>query len=232
LDRVSFSLREGQTLAIVGPSGAGKSSIANVLLGFWDYQEGQVRLGGHELRQYSPEQLHRMTAVVTQKTHLFNTTIKENLSIARPGASLEEIIHAARQAQIHDFIESLPQGYNTRIGEQGLNLSGGERQRLALARAILKDAPVLILDEPTANLDPETEREVLDAIHALAQNRTTIIITHRLVGLDRANEILVLKEGQVAERGTERQLLEREGLYWRMWQAQNQVRQTANEAIL
>lgn len=229
LKDLNFTLREGQTLALVGPSGAGKSTIASLLVGFWDYEQGQIRLGGQELRNYSQEQLCKVAAVVTQKTHLFNTTIKENLSIARPGATLEEIMEAAKQAQIHDFIESLPQGYNTRIGEQGLNLSGGERQRLALARAILKDAPLLILDEPTANLDPQTEREVLDAIHALSRTRTTIIITHRLVGLEKADEIIVLKEGKVAERGTERQLLEREGLYWRMWQAQNRRKPAALE---
>jgi ATP-binding cassette subfamily C protein CydC len=222
LQNISFTLRQGQTLALVGPSGAGKSTLANLLLGFWDYQHGQIRLAGHELCDYSPEQLREMIGVVSQNTHLFNTTIRENLLIARPGASQAEIEQACRQAQLHDFIVSLPQGYNTKVGEQGLGLSGGERQRLALARALLKDAPILILDEATSNLDTETEREVLNTIFNSIEGRTTIIITHRLVGLEKADEILVLEQGEIAEHGKQQRLLELEGRYWRIWQLQHQ----------
>jgi ATP-binding cassette subfamily C protein CydC len=199
LENVSFTLPQGQCLALVGPSGAGKSTIINLLLRFWDYEQGSILLGGYELRDYCQQDLARLVSVVSQDTHLFNTTIRENLLLAKPEASQQELEQAAQYACIHDFIESLPQGYETRIGEQGLCLSGGERQRLALARAFLKDAPLLILDEATANLDALTEQDVLHAIQTLRQGRTTLMITHRLTGLAMANQILVLQEGRVKE---------------------------------
>ncbi|MEI7556570.1 thiol reductant ABC exporter subunit CydC [Candidatus Chlorohelix sp.] len=220
---VSFELKQGQCLAIVGPSGSGKSTIANLLLRFWDYESGSIRVGGQEIKQFSQEELLKHIAVVSQQTHFFNTTIRENLQMARSDASAEELEQATRAAQIHEFILSLPQGYNTLVGEQGLNLSGGERQRLAIARAFLKDAPLLILDEATANLDALTEREVLKALQLLQQGRTTIMITHRLKGLETADEIAVLREGNLEEYGTHPQLLQLEGLYWRMWESQNQA---------
>jgi ATP-binding cassette subfamily C protein CydC len=151
---------------------------------------------------------------------LFNTSIRENLLIARSGASEEELIVAAKQAQLHDFVQTLPKGYETQVGEQGLRLSGGERQRVAIARAFLKDAPILILDEPTVNLDAITERAVLTALVALRQSRTTFLVTHRLTEMGMADEILVLQQGYIAERGTHTSLLQTEGLYWRMWQQQ------------
>ncbi len=193
LDKVSFAVSQGQCLAIIGPSGAGKSTLANLLLRFWEYSEGHILLGGHELREYQQHDLHNLISVVAQNTHLFNATIRENLLVARPNASQDELVKAALQAQIHDFIQSLPQGYDTPIGEQGLCLSGGERQRIAIARAILKDAPLLILDEPMANLDALTEQAVLGALRTLVRGRTTLLITHRLVGLEMADEILVLQ---------------------------------------
>jgi ABC-type multidrug transport system fused ATPase/permease subunit len=227
LEKISFTLSQGQCLALVGPSGAGKSTLVNLLLRFWDYkqdyEQGQILLGGHELRDYRQQDLSRLFSVVSQETHLFNTTIRENLLLARPEASQEELEQAAQQACIHDFIQSLPQGYQTRVGEQGVCLSGGERQRLALARAFLKDAPLLILDEATANLDAITEQDILHTLHALHQGRTTLVITHRLTGLAMVDEIIVVEQGRVKERGTHQELLQAEGLYWKLCQSQHQL---------
>lgn len=199
LNGLSFSLPAGGRLAIMGPSGAGKSTLVHLLLRFWDYQEGRIELGGRDLRSYRPEAVRRLISVVSQQTHLFNTTVRENLLMARPVATEEELIEAARQARIHDFIESLPQGYETWLGEQGLRLSGGERQRLAIARAILKDTPLLILDEPTTHLDAVVEREVRQALEPLLANRTTLIITHRPADLTLADEVVRLEAGQVTK---------------------------------
>jgi thiol reductant ABC exporter CydC subunit len=223
LDGIRFDLPQGGQLAVVGPSGAGKSTLIHLLLRFWDYQGGQILLGGQELRQYAQEQVRQLVAVVSQHTHLFNSTVRDNLLLARPEATDEELVRAARQAQIHDFIQSLPQGYDTWIGEQGLRLSGGQRQRLAIARAILKDAPILFLDEPTANLDALTERQILEALGSLMALRTSLVVTHRLVGLEAADEILVLRAGRVVERGRHADLVQMGGLYRRMWELQNQV---------
>lgn len=213
---LSLSLREGEHKAIVGPSGAGKTSLINVLLRFWDYQSGDIRLGGHSLRAYHPDDARAMFSVVSQHTHLFNGTVRENLLIARPSASDDDLIAATQQAQLHDFIESLPQGYETWIGEQGLRFSGGERQRLAIARALLHNAPILILDEPTANLDPLVEQELLHTLKTVMAQRTTLMITHRLVGLAVMDEILVLHQGRIAERGQHADLVQAGGLYARL----------------
>ena len=227
LEGISFDLPKGGCLAIVGPSGAGKSTLVNLLLRFWVDEQGAITLGGHDLREYAADDVRRMMGVVSQSTYLFNATIRDNLLIAKPDATRAELDRAMKQAQLEAFIRSLPQGDDTWIGEQGLRLSGGERQRLAIARALLKDAPILILDEPTANLDPLTEHEVMQSIHALMQGRTTLIITHRLVGLDAADEILVLRAGRVVERGRHHELLEANGVYRRMWNAQNQMMRDA-----
>jgi thiol reductant ABC exporter CydC subunit len=223
LSGISFVLPQGGSLAVVGPSGAGKSTLVNLLLRFWDYDAGQILLGGHELRSYRQEDVRAMVGVVSQHTHLFNASVRENLLLARPEASQADLERAAGLAQIHEFIQSLPEGYDTWIGEQGLNLSGGQRQRLAIARALLKDAPILILDEPTANLDPLTERAVMSAIQNLMAGRTTLIITHRLAGLEDADEIVVLRAGQIVERGRHADLWSMGGLYRRMWELQNQL---------
>jgi len=220
LDDITFAVPAGGRVAIVGPSGAGKSSLVNALLRFWDYEAGEIRLDGRELRGIESEAVRRQIGVVGQHTHLFNATVSDNLRLARPGASPAKIEMAARAAQIHDFIAALPQGYDTWVGEQGLRLSGGERQRLAIARALLKDAPILLLDEPTANLDPATERAVILAIETLTTGRTVLTITHRLLGLEQADEILVLDRGRIIERGRHQELLAGKGLYQRMWNRQ------------
>jgi ATP-binding cassette subfamily C protein CydC len=200
LDRVSFEAQPGQLIAIAGPSGAGKSTLINLLLRFWDYIDGSIQLNGVDLRECDPEAVRKLIGVVPQQTHLFNATIRENLRLARPDASDEAMVHAAQLAQLHDFIQSLPQGYDTPIGEQGLRLSGGERQRLAIARAVLKDAPLLILDEATAHLDLATERDLLRGLRPFLAQRTTLMITHRPIGLEDAHAIIVLKQGRVVER--------------------------------
>jgi ABC-type multidrug transport system fused ATPase/permease subunit len=223
LEGVSFDLWPGARLAIVGPSGAGKTTLVHLLLRFWDYQEGRVLLDGQDLRLYGQEDLRRLIAVVSQYTYLFNATVRENLVLARPEAAEAEMIQAATQAQLHGFIQSLPEGYDTWIGEQGLRLSAGQRQRLALARAILKDAPILILDEPTANLDAVTEREVMAALQRLMLGRTSLLITHRLVGLEALDEILVLRAGRIVERGRHHDLVQKGGFYRRMWDLQRQA---------
>ncbi len=220
---VSFHLPEGGKLAVVGPSGAGKSTLVNLLLRFWEYEEGHIWLGGHELRSYHQDDVRRFIGVISQNTYLFNGTVRDNLLLAKPDATEEEIVAAAQRAQIHEFIMSLPDGYDTWIGEQGLRLSGGQRQRLAIARTLLKDPPILILDEATANLDPLVEQEILASVFELMADRTMLIITHRLVGLDAVDEIIVLSHGRVVERGTEQELLSREGFYRRMWELQHQV---------
>jgi ABC-type multidrug transport system fused ATPase/permease subunit len=222
LDRLSFDLPAGKRLAIVGPSGAGKTTLVNLLLRFWDYQYGEVRLGGSDLHCYPAEALRSRMAVVSQTTHLFNASVRENLLIARPKASAAELERATELAQIHSFIQSLPQGYDTWIGEQGMLLSGGERQRLAIARALLKDAPLLLLDEPTAHLDALTEWQVLETLGTLMAGRSVLMITHRLVGMEMMDEILVLNRGRIVERGKQSALLAQGGLYRRMWELQHE----------
>ena len=222
LDGVSFTLPQGGKLAIVGASGAGKSTLVNLLMRFWDYDEGSITLGGQELRCMRQDDVRAQFAVVRQDTHLFSGTIRDNLLLARPDASEQDLIAAAQQAQLDTFIRSLPQGYDTWIGEQGLALSGGERQRLAIARAVLKNAPILVLDEATANLDAVTEQAVMAAITHAMRDRTTLMITHRLVGLEAVDEILVLDAGRVVERGRHADLLAREGVYHHLWDLQRQ----------
>jgi ATP-binding cassette subfamily C protein CydC len=223
LQRLSFQLPAGGRLAIVGPSGAGKSTLVNLLLRFWDYSEGSLQVGGYELHDLSADDARDVFSVVSLQTYLFNVTIQDNLLLANPNASDEQIIAACRTAQVHDFILTLPQGYDTLIGENGYLLSAGQRQRLAIARALLKPAPILLLDEPTANLDPLTERNLLQSILNGSHERSVMLITHRLAGLSNFNEILVLKAGQIVQRGTHGSLSKEAGLYRQMWQVQNQV---------
>jgi ATP-binding cassette, subfamily C, bacterial CydCD len=223
LQDISFQLDPGKRIAIVGPSGAGKSTLANLLLRFWDYSHGQIRLDGRDLHEYSQEHVRHLFSFVSQRTYFFNDTIRQNLLLARPAASQSEIQSAAQRAQIHVFIDGLPHGYETFIGERGYRLSGGERQRVALARAFLKDAPIFLLDEPTANLDTLNERRILDTLFQMTIGRSLLLITHRLVGLENMDEILVFYHGMVVERGTHADLLAGGGLYRRMWELQNRI---------
>jgi ATP-binding cassette subfamily C protein CydCD len=220
LHDLSFHLPAGAHLAMVGPNGAGKTTLVNLLLRLWDYQEGEILLAGQDLRRFRADDLRSLMSVVSQKTDLFNASLRDNLLIARPGASQAHIQAAIQNAQLQDLVQSLPQGLDTWIGEQGLQLSGGERQRLAIARALLRDAPLLILDEATSNLDAITEQQVLQAIRRLMDGRTTLTITHQLVGLEDMDEILVLDHGECVERGTYAELLAAGGLFRQMWEFQ------------
>ncbi|MBN2146718.1 MAG: thiol reductant ABC exporter subunit CydD [Anaerolineales bacterium] len=223
LQDISFTLRPGEHVAIVGPSGAGKTTLMHLLLRFWEFEQGRITLGGQDLHAFEPEALRQRIAALPQRVFLFHATIKDNLRLARPEATQAEIEEAARLAQLGDFIQSLPEGYNTWIGEQGLRLSAGERQRLGLARTLLRRAPLLILDEPTASLDALTETAVLQALQSVRPGIGLLTISHRLSGLEEADEILVLQAGAIGERGRHAELLARDGLYRRMWELQNQV---------
>ncbi len=232
LQGISFEVPAGKSIAIVGPSGAGKSTLANLLLRFWDYEVGEISLGGAPLKGLDQDEVRKRIALVSQNSYFFNTSIRENLRLARRSATQEEMESVARAAQIHEFIASLPKGYDTLIGEQGLRLSGGERQRLAIARALLKDAPILIFDEPTANLDPLTEKDVLATLFETMPGKTSLLITHRLVGLEHVDQILVMDEGQIVEKGTQEELLKQGGLYRHLWDLQNRILQDENQISL
>jgi ATP-binding cassette, subfamily C, bacterial CydCD len=223
LQHVTFKLQPGNSIAIVGPSGAGKSTLANLLLRFWDYSSGDITLGAESLKVYKQDEVRARIGLVSQNTYFFNTSVFENLRFARRKVTREEVESAAQAAQIHDFILGMPKGYDTMIGEQGLRLSGGERQRLAIARAVIKDAPILILDEPTANLDPLTEKQVLEILFTLMKMKTSLLITHRLVGMENIGEILVMDQGRIVERGTHSNLIREDGLYQRLWMCQNRI---------
>jgi len=225
---ITFSLHPGRRIAIVGPSGSGKSTIVRLIARAWDPARGTIRLGGADIRRYRLDDLRAAVGVVAQDTYIFTDTVRGNLLLARPDATDGDLARALEQAQLADFVRDLPEGLDTWVGEHGLRLSGGERQRLAIARALLKDAPLLILDEATANLDPLTERAVLDALDALMQGRTVLLITHRLVALDRMDEILVLERGRIVERGGHDALLAAHGLYRRMVDVQNGVWEVAS----
>jgi ATP-binding cassette subfamily C protein CydCD len=210
---VSVVVDPGQTVALVGSSGAGKTTCAHLLMRFWDPEHGQIRLDGHALQEFNLDDLRSRIALVSQDTYLFNMTLRENLRLGRPNASDEEVEVAARKANAHDFISALPDGYDTSVGERGVQLSGGQRQRIAIARAILKDAPLLILDEATSHLDAVNEREVREALATLMVGRTTVVIAHRLSTIRDADKIVVLDRGRVVEQGTHAELLQHDGLY-------------------
>jgi ATP-binding cassette subfamily B protein len=216
LKDVSFDIRAGETVALVGPSGAGKSTIFQLLLRFYDVQSGQIRLDGTDITSLTPQDLRRQFAIVQQNTPLFSGSAMENIRYGREGASDAEVIEAAKAAFAHEFIEKLPEGYDTGLGESATTLSGGQRQRLAIARAILRDAPILLLDEATSALDAESERAVQQAFEAMSQTKTTLVIAHRLATVLNADRIIVMEEGQIVETGTHNQLLATGKLYARL----------------
>ena len=223
LEDVSFALEPGRKVAVVGPSGSGKSTLANLILRFRDPQGGEIRLGGRSLSEYAQEDVRRLVSVVPQSTHVFNDTLRNNLLLADPEANDEALELALERARISSFIERLPDGLDTYVGEHGSRLSGGERRRLAVARALLKDAPLLVLDEPTANLDTVTELEVLASVWEAARDRAALLVTHRLVGMEEMHEILVMDGGRIVERGAHEQLLAAGGLYCRMLETQREL---------
>ena len=216
----SFKIGSGETVAIVGRSGAGKTTSAYLMMRFWDPAEGSRYAGRPPLDEFLLDDLRGRMALVAQDTYLFNDTVRENIRLGRQDATDSEVEEAARQANAVEFIESFPDGYDTRVGERGMQLSGGQRQRIAIARAILKNAPVLILDEATSHLDAISEATVRDALTRLMRGRTTVVIAHRLSTIREADNILVLDEGRVVEQGTHRQLLDLGGLYAQLVSAQ------------
>ena len=215
LKQINLRIEEGRRLAVIGPTGSGKTTLTHLLLRFWEYEEGEILLGGRPLRSYRSSDIRRSVAVVSQDTHLFNTTVRENILIANLSAGEEEMIRAARAARIHDFVQSLPEGYDTYVGEAGVKLSAGQARRVTLARAILKDAPILILDEPTEGLDPETESQVMKTLVTLMEGRTVLLITHRLVGLEAVDEVVMLEGGEIVERGRHADLMQENPRYRR-----------------
>src|SRR5258706_1633373 len=217
---INLTVKRGQLVAVVGRTGSGKTTLANLLLRFYDPQQGSVRIGGVDLRQVALKDLRRQVALVTQETILFNESISNNISVGRPGASEAEIETAARLAHAHEFILAKPQGYQTIVGEKGATVSGGQRQRIAIARAILKDAPILVLDEATSSLDSEVERAVQQSLDQLMQGRTTLCIAHRLSTIQNADLIVVLDAGRIVEMGTHGQLIPARVYYWRVTELQ------------
>jgi ATP-binding cassette subfamily B protein len=225
LKGVSFEVPAGKTVAVVGPSGAGKSTLSRLLYRFYDVQSGAITVDGQDIRRVTQKSLRTAIGMVPQDTVLFNDTVAYNIRYGRPSASEAEVKAAAEIAQIAHFIDLLPEGFETKVGERGLKLSGGEKQRVAIARTILKAPPILILDEATSALDTTTEREIQAALDVVSKNRTTLVIAHRLSTVIGADEIIVLKSGEIAERGTHTALLEKNGLYASMWNRQREATQ-------
>ena len=223
LKGVDFEVPAGKTIAVVGPSGAGKSTISRLIFRFYDVTGGKVTIDGQDVRDVTQGSLRSAVGMVPQDTVLFNDTIAYNIRYGRPDATEDEVREAARMAQIADFIETLPKGYDTPVGERGLKLSGGEKQRVAIARTILKSPPILILDEATSALDTQTERDIQSALDAVSRNRTTLVIAHRLSTVVNADEIIVLRGGEIVERGKHGELLDMDGLYAQMWNRQREA---------
>ena len=210
---VSLTVPEKTTVAIVGPSGSGKSTLCNLMARFWDVQSGSVSLGGKDVREYSYDSLIRNFSFVFQRTYLFSDTIANNIRFGKPDATLEEVKAAAEKARCYDFIMAKPDGFDTVIGEGGATLSGGERQRISIARAIMKDAPIIILDEATANVDPENEKELMEAVSELTHDKTVIMIAHRLKTVRNADCIFVVDHGEIVQQGTHDELMAVHGKY-------------------
>ena len=223
MEKLSFSIAEKTMTALVGESGSGKTTITNLLLRFYDVHKGKITLGGTDIRDIPYDELLDRISIVMQNVQLFDNTIEENIRVGKKGATKEEIIEAAKKARIHDFIMSLPKGYETDIGENGGIFSGGQRQRISIARAFLKDAPILILDEMTSNVDPVNESLIQDAITELAKNRTVLVVAHHLKTIQKADQILVFQKGNLLEKGKHGELLEKDGYYTKLWKAQYEV---------
>lgn len=223
MEKLSFSIAEKTMTALVGESGSGKTTITNLLLRFYDVHKGKITLGGTDIRDIPYDELLDRISIVMQNVQLFDNTIEENIRVGKKGATKEEIIKAAKKARIHDFIMSLPKGYETDIGENGGILSGGQRQRISIARAFLKDAPILILDEMTSNVDPVNESLIQDAITELAKNRTVLVVAHHLKTIQKADQILVFQKGNLLEKGKHGELLDKSGYYTKLWKAQYEV---------
>lgn len=223
MEKLSFSIAEKTMTALVGESGSGKTTITNLLLRFYDVHKGKITLGGTDIRDIPYDELLDRISIVMQNVQLFDNTIEENIKVGKKGATKEEIIEAAKKARIHDFIMSLPKGYETDIGENGGILSGGQRQRISIARAFLKDAPILILDEMTSNVDPVNESLIQDAITELAKNRTVLVVAHHLKTIQKADQILVFQKGNLLEKGKHKELLDKNGYYTKLWKAQYEV---------
>ena len=213
LKDVNFKVNKGETLALVGQSGSGKSTIANLLMRFYDVNEGAIKIDGINVKDMTKKSLRSLMGLVTQDSILFNDTVRNNIALGNPEASMEDIIKAAKVANAHEFIMELPKGYDTNIGDSGNRLSGGQKQRLNIARAILKNPPVLILDEATSALDTESEKLVQDALDNLMVNRTSVVIAHRLSTIKNADKIVVMHKGEIVEMGTHAELMQREGVY-------------------
>ena len=223
MEKLSFSIAEKTMTALVGESGSGKTTITNLLLRFYDVHKGKITLGGIDIRDIPYDELLDRISIVMQNVQLFDNTIEENIRVGKKGATKEEIIEAAKKARIHDFIMSLPKGYETDIGENGGILSGGQRQRISIARAFLKDAPILILDEMTSNVDPVNESLIQDAITELAKNRTVLVVAHHLKTIQKADQILIFQKGNLLEKGKHGELLAKNGYYTKLWKAQYEV---------
>ena len=213
LHDLNFKIQQNTTTAIVGPSGSGKSTLCSLIARFYDVDSGSITFGGTDIREYTCDSLLKNISMVFQNVYLFRDTVRNNIRFGSPGATDEQIIAAAKAAHCHDFIMDLPDGYDTVIGEGGSSLSGGEKQRISIARAMLKDAPVVILDEATASVDPENEHLIQEALSALTHGKTIITIAHRLATIENADQILVIDGGTVAQRGTHKELVEQEGIY-------------------
>lgn len=224
LKDVSFTIPQGSMTAIVGPSGSGKTTITRLIARFWDVQKGSVTVGGHDVKEFTCDSLLKNMSMVFQNVYLFHDTIENNIKFGSPDATHEQVVEAAKKACCHDFISALPDGYNTVIGEGGSTLSGGEKQRISIARAMLKDAPIILLDEATASVDPENEVHLQQAISALVKDKTLVVIAHRLSTIRNADQILVVDDGKIVQRGTHEELVKQKGIYQNFWNIRQHAR--------